>query len=506
MQRLEVQQGTLRLMGGYAMAPTGTFQTKVYTDGSNGQLAVTGTARLGGTLQILRGPGIYRNGTTYDILEATQGISGAFANLLPPEPTPLLRFDVHQLPNTVEVQVHAPSVTTVATNPHHQRIAEHLDTIMPTATGDLASVLGAFQALPAAGFNRAFASLSPASYDSSTRATYEGAWQYTQSLRRRLEAVRAASTGAIDTRPAQPVLLAALESDAQLLPLLGAYHVAQPQAQNGLWLNGFGEWGDQEATPGFSGFRFGTGGATLGYDHTFQERLTTGLSLGYAHTDVNLGDNAGTGRIQSLSGSLYGSYFTPHAYVEGAASYLHNWYDNERQLVIGTLARTATSKHEADAGAVYLGAGYSFPFGAWGLGPVGALRYVYLAEAGFQETGADALNLQVAHRGTHSLVSELGLRLTGLLATRYGTWLPEVGAAWSYDFAVDDRLITSAYAGAPNAAFSVAGQPLARHGALTRAGLTLAPTHGWSLSLRYTGEFRDAYQSHGVLGEVRVSF
>jgi outer membrane autotransporter protein len=129
-----------------------------------------------------------------------------------------------------------------------------------------------------------------------------------------------------------------------------------------------------------------------------------------------------------------------------------------------------------------------------------------LAEAGFQETGADALNMQVARRGTHSLVSELGLRLAGSVATRYGTWIPEVGAAWSYDFDVDDHMITSAYAGAPNAVFSVQGQPVARNGALARAGLTLAQTNGLSMSLRYTGEFRDNYQSHGVIGEVRLAF
>jgi uncharacterized protein YhjY with autotransporter beta-barrel domain len=505
MQRLEIRRGTLHLDSAYRFSPTGLLQATIYGDGNHGQLSVAGQASLDGSLEVLRRRGLYRNGTRYDILTA-DALTGWFADVRLPEPTPLVSFRLNAPRDHVEVEALVNSFTTAANNPHHQRLAQHLDTIMPSATGDLAAVLGEVQALPASGLNRAFASLSPASYDSATRATVGGAWQYTQSLRRRLEAVRAASTGTGEALPAQPVLLAALDSDASLLPLLGAYHLAQPQAQNGLWLNGFGEWGDQEATPGFSGFTFGTGGATLGYDHTFADHVTTGLSVGYAHTDLTLGDGEGKGRIQNLSGSLYGSYFTKSLYVEGAVSYMHNWYDNERKIVIGAIERTAKSQHEADAVAAYLGAGYAFPLGAWGLGPVGSLRYVYLAEAGFQETGADALNLQVARRGTHSLVSELGLRLTGVLPTRYGTWLPEVGAAWSYDFDVDDHLITTTYAGAPGTAFSVQGQPVARHGGLTRVGLTLAPTPGLSLSLRYTGEFRDDYQSHGVLGEVRVAF
>jgi subtilase-type serine protease len=505
LQHLAVKEGTLRLNSSYTFAPSGTFQAAVYGDGSHGQLSVAGTATLGGALQILRGSSPYRNGTRYDVVTADT-LTGWFSSIALPTSTPLVSFRVNAPRDHVEIEAIVQRFATVATNATQHRIAQHLDTLSSEATGDLATVLLEVQLLPAAGFDRAFASLSPTSYGSTTQATFEGVGQYTQSLQGRLEAVRAASRTEGGETPGTPVLLAAAAADASLIPILGTYRLSQTQATQGLWLNGFGQWADQEAGPGFSGFTASTGGATVGYDHTFADKLTAGLSLGYSNTDLDLADNQGGGRIQSLFTSLYGSYFTSTVHVDAALSYGHNWYKNDRRLVIGAVERTATSDHAGDAFAAYLGAGYSHPLGTWGVGPVGALRYVYLAEEGFQETGADSLNLTVNSRGTHSLVSELGLRVTGAVKASAGSLVPDLSVLWSYDFDVDDRTITTTYAGAPGTAFSVQGQPVARHGLLVRPGLTFVHRSGLSTALRYAGEFRDRYQSHGVLGEVRLEF
>ncbi|RPI11187.1 MAG: autotransporter outer membrane beta-barrel domain-containing protein, partial [Zetaproteobacteria bacterium] len=495
------------LTGNLVQSRSGIFEIEVYRSGEHDKLFVNGgSASLDGTLLVLRGPGPYRNGTAYEILEATQGVGGEFANLLPLAPGPLLRFDVNLLSNTVELHVYAPSFATVATNPVHRRIAQHLDAIMPSATGDLADVLGEFQALPADGFDRAFAGLGPMAYDSTTQAAVGTTRQYTQSLHRRLDAVRALSRAAEGTPPARPILLAAADTDTTLVPILGTYRLSQAQAKNGLWLTGFGQWDDQETTPGFTGFTASTGGLTLGYDRTFGDHLTAGVSVGYSNTDVDLAENQGGGRIQGVFPSLYASYFTRTTYVEGALSYGHNRYKNDRRIVVGGIQRTAQSEHEGDAVGVYLGAGYAHPFGDWTVGPIAALQYVYLKEEGFQETGADSLNLTVASRGTNSLASELGVRITGTLKTSAGTPIPDLSLLWSYDFDVDDRVLTTTYAGAPNAAFSIEGQPTARSGLLVRPGLTFVHPGGWSTVLRYNGEFREDYRSHAVVGEVRIEF
>jgi outer membrane autotransporter protein len=104
------------------------------------------------------------------------------------------------------------------------------------------------------------------------------------------------------------------------------------------------------------------------------------------------------------------------------------------------------------------------------------------------------------------LTSELGLRLARIFKTRYGSLIPEASAAWSYDFDIDHRVITASFEGSPGAAFSIDGQPVERNGAVLGAGLTFIHKSGFSTSLRYRGEFREKFESHGVIGELRFIF
>ena len=84
--------------------------------------------------------------------------------------------------------------------------------------------------------------------------------------------------------------------------------------------------------------------------------------------------------------------------------------------------------------------------------------------------------------------------------------IPEISAAWNYDFDIDDRVIKTAFAGAPNDSFSIRGQDVEKNGATVGIGLTILNNRGISTSLRYNGEFRDDYHANGVIGELRYEF
>jgi outer membrane autotransporter protein len=506
MRRIEVNQGTLEVNSDYAMANDSTFQAKVNGDGSHGQLKVNGTTTLDGALKVVRGSGAYVNGTTYNILTGDT-VNGWFTSETLPDPTPMVSFHVNPPRDRVEIEAQVNSFTTVSNNPTYNRIARYLDKILPTARGDLAYVLGEIQLLSEPGqFNTAFSSLSPDSYDHFTRATYDSTWQYIKSLQRRMDTIRSYGITSGYDQQAKPILLAYKGSDASLGQLFATGELSQTEAKNGLWLNAFGQWGDQEGDPGFTGFDYNVWGTTLGFDHTFGDNLIAGLSLGYSRTDIDLDGHRGDGDIDSLFGSLYGSYFNKNAYIEAAFSYGRNWYENQRLILVGPIQRRASSEHDGDVFSGYLGAGYYFNLKDWFIGPFGSLRYVYSDEQGFQEKGADSLNLSVDSRQTDSLVSELGLQVTRAFGTKYGSLIPEVRAAWSYDFAIDDRVITTSFEGSPGAVFSIRGQEVKRNGAVVGAGITFIHKSGFSTSLKYSGEFREGYQSHGVIGELRYTF
>ncbi|MEJ2067710.1 MAG: autotransporter outer membrane beta-barrel domain-containing protein, partial [Deltaproteobacteria bacterium] len=142
----------------------------------------------------------------------------------------------------------------------------------------------------------------------------------------------------------------------------------------------------------------------------------------------------------------------------------------------------------------------------WIIQPFVSLHYIYLDEESFRESGAGGVSLRVESRQTDSLVSELGARITRVFRIKNSSLIPEISAAWNYDFDVDDRMITASFAGAPGTSFSVRGQDVEQHGATVGAGLTFISKGGLSASLKYNGEFRENYQAHGILAGLRYEF
>ena len=501
---------TTTLTGNFVQSGSGTFEVEVYENGEHDKLHVNGdSASLDGTLTVARGRGSYKNGTTYDIIEVTgaQGIRGAFSDILVPEPKPLLRFGVNQLSNDVEVEVYASKSTTVAKNRVEFVMGDYLDRILPTATGDLSYVLGEFQNLSGQQFNTAFSSLSPDSYDNATRTTYDVTRHYTKVIQQRMRSLRPtlASVGA-EPRALldhEPLLLAYNRSNASMGGLVDDRLQTQKLRRYGLWLQAFGQWGNQDEDEGYTGFGYRMAGITLGFDYAPTDSMITGISVDYADTHIDLDRNAGDGDVQSVGGSLYGCYFTERAYLEGIFSYGRQQYDNERNLLIGSLVRTARSDHDGDAFSVFAEGGYDFDYREWTVSPFASLQYIYLDEGAFGESGAGAVSMLVDGRTTDSLVSELGLRLRRAFKTKTGSLVPELSLGWKYDFDIDDRDITASFVGSPGAAFTISGQDFDDHSAVLRAGLTFMHKSGFSTSLEYNGELRGDYSAHGIMGMIR---
>jgi len=157
----------------------------------------------------------------------------------------------------------------------------------------------------------------------------------------------------------------------------------------------------------------------------------------------------GDGSVKDVIGSLYGSYYWGNAYLEGVFSYGGERYHNHRHLSIGSIQRDALSSHNGDIYSVYLDAGYNVKAGNFDVVSFASLFYAHLDEDGFAESGADSLNLTVDRRRTDSLISELGIRVGHAFRLTNGSLIPEFSTAFSYDFDIDDRVITSSFAGSP---------------------------------------------------------
>jgi len=481
LERLEIVEGTLEIDGDYQFAAAGSFSTVANVDGSCGRLNIGGTGSLDGTLAVERQQQLYRQGTTYDVITADT-LSGTFSEVLLPEPAPLLEFSMEQTSDRVRISATPRSYASVASNEVERNVGEYLDRIAPQATGKLSNTLSVFQTLPANGFSAAFASLSPAFYDSGTTTTFDVTSQYSQTLLKRMHSLRSHIE----------------RSDAGL-----AYSQTERYAT---WIDGFSHWANQDSRGGFAGYNYDLTGAAVGADQLLEDGFLAGVSYGQSKADIDMDHDSGQGDIESYFGSLYGSYFTDRMYFDTTLSYGRQCYENVRAVEVGTSTGPAHSDHHGDVYSAYVETGWNLSLAEWTLLPFAGLRYTILDEDSYEEFGVEGVNLRIEERKTDALISDLGLRFARPFEK--GTWLciPEATVAWEHDFDLDDRRITAAFDGSPATTFVTDGRDIDKDGIVLGAGVTLIRKNNLSLSVKYTGELRSHYEAHALTGGIRYEF
>jgi len=504
MQRIEVNQGTLKLDSDYTFMGNGMFQAKVGGDGSYGQFYVNGRAGLDGTMKVVRGGGAYVNGTSYDVLMASNGIQPgtAFSRVELPADTRLLKFHTEQLPDSVVVTADVASFTTVAGTPNQMAVARNLDRILPRTSGQLNQLLGSIQALPDAQFASAFASMSPAVYAGYSASTFNSMQQYTNVLQDRMAALRSSEVSPAQTADALsggPIRLA--YAGKGLSDLLEARETERALS-SGLWLRGFSQKGDQSATEGMNGYDYRLTGTTVGYDRRLTNSLSAGASFGTVKNKTNVDSNVSHGDVDTTTGSIYAGWFDRQLYVNAALSAGRNKYDTRRTNALDQ--STISSSHKGDLLAATLGAGHYVHLGTLWLEPFATAQYTRLKEKAFSETGNGALALPA--RTSDGLVSTLGARFSRPTQDGNGaSWIPQASLAWLHDYS-KNQVINASYVDAPDSSFSIDGQPIQRNGALVGLGLSYRTKSGITSTFQYNGEFRDKFHAHGLAGEFRFEF
>ena len=509
MQTLQIYDGTLRVEDDYVFDETGSALMRIHLNGF-GQLAVDGTADLGGDLAVLAEQRMFHNGQVFPIVQS-RNLVDTFQTVVLPEARQLLRFELNynNEDEQVEVMARTRPFRTVARNANERAIADYLDRIGPGATGEMSRVLGEFQTLEGNQFGEAFAGLSSAEYGASTGAALDTARMYSQVVGNRMQSMRtggAPPQAKASSQGLDGILLAYNGPNASLGDLTGRQAQTDARRRWGAWANVYGQWATQDADDGFVGYDSDTYGVVLGMDYALSETWLAGLSFGYSSNDLSFDANAGDGDIDSYFGSFYTGWYDDAFYLESILTYGSQQFDNKRNVVVGATRYTARSDHDGNLYSAYLGSGYDFGDDAWKVGPFVSLEYLYLDEDGFEEEGAGVLNLMVDDRQTEALLSYLGFRAQGVIDTDVGHLIPELSVAWLHDFDIDDRVVTSSFAGAPGDAFSITGQEVEQNGLVVGASLTLMQAGGFQSSIAYSGEFRDGYDAHALIGQIRFAF
>jgi uncharacterized protein YhjY with autotransporter beta-barrel domain len=159
---------------------------------------------------------------------------------------------------------------------------------------------------------------------------------------------------------------------------------------------------------------------------------------------------------------------------------------------VGRVARADTTSYLAAGGAT---AGYVIEVGNIDIIPTIAIDMMYLNQGAYRESGAGGAGLSLASQNQTSIRSFAGVIGQGSYAFNEGTFMPQLLAGWSHEFANDPITIDGSFESSPGSPFRLVGPTLDANKVV--GGMSLGYVmRNWSAGFSY-----DAAASRGSLAQ-----
>ncbi|MFC6280343.1 MULTISPECIES: autotransporter domain-containing protein [Polaromonas] len=505
--------GTLNVAGNLSFAAGSIYRVEVNAAGANDRINATGTATLtGGTVDVQAGAGTYAANTQYTILNAAGGRTGNFAGVTSNLAflTPTLTYDSNNV--FLMLARNDISFRAVAVTPNQIATSIALQNANAGATGDMSTVQTALTGLSAAQARAAYDSASGAGIVALRQAGAGFATSFGSQLQARLGAQAVNSSSFTTTFSSQPMLLAAnshlpelmapgSDSGPQKFSRAGGSSLsASPRTANqGLWVRGYGGYGNTDSDGNAAASQLRSSGLSVGFDQEVKDGLRLGAAA-TAGTSRLSTDNNETGKSRNSAVALYGSYAKGPWNFSGSASV--SWGKNhmDRNVVVGEINRVASSDFDGNTLAAYGEATYSLPMNGWTLHPLAGLSLSRNKTDGFTETGAGALNLQVAGQTINSAKSMLGVKAS----VDAGSIRFEPRMIWAHEFGDLNTPMTAQFQGAATASpFTVSGAALKRDTWILGLGAAGSISKGMDLFADMQAEHNEQQRNLVVLVGLR---
>jgi autotransporter-associated beta strand protein len=493
--------GLLTVNGSFVQSAGSIYQVELNAAGQNDRINVTGapgTAVIqGGTVQVLAAGGTYGKSTTYTILNASGGVSGAYAGVTSNLAflTPTLSYDANDVFLTLALSQNAFTPSFLSLTPNQKAVGVSLNQSFANASGDFATVLGVIAGLNTLQGPLALNTISGEPYADFGTMNTNNAAMFMNALGQQMANARGASAA------------------GQRQALAQACEVENCDAVGPLsaWASALGGLGSVLGDGNASTLTYNFGGAAVGMDYRFDPRFLAGVGVGYTHGTQWVNSFMGQGWSDSVSVAAYGSFTQAGFYVDALAGYAYYSNQLQRQILIpGLQQRTATGSTGANQFLGQIEGGYKLgiyaPASAT-ITPFGRFQISSVTQNGFSESGAQSLNLNVAQQTTNSQRTTIGADLgssIGLGSERKLDLAVRLG--WLHEFADVARPITAAFAGAPGNSFTVFGATPLRNAAVVGLQATTTIAAATQIYLRYDGEIATGTDNHAINVGLRMSW
>jgi autotransporter-associated beta strand protein len=456
-----VEGGNTSVGGDYAQTGTGTLSVSL-----GSELDVTGKAQIDGTLNVLGADSGYVSNNHTDVLDATGGVSGTFAQLTT-SPGVFLSTTIQYTADTVWLDTTSLTVTAAA---------RAMGIVNPAAVSAAQRVQG--------GFDDLNSTLATGGSVSSGVLEGAGAIQHApdaasaqttlQSLSGQMHAASAA------------MLFDSIDAGGETL----SRHfddLMDGRATIGSWYDTMG-WEGDLARGGYSGATFRTDGGMVGADFSVNPHVVLGYAAGQSRGFGQLDDAWDHDQTWMDHLSLYGGVMNGAWYANARIG--GGWFreDMQRLLLLGDLSAPVGSDGTGHYLTGGVEAGYQMHAGAAVVTPFADVRYQRLNEGAFTEQGGFGFGLAADAHSVGRLQTGLGLR------AEHG-WRFADGMRMAFDGGVEWQHALHQYGSVFDATFTgfsdwlpVDGIGLARDEAVLHAGLDMWPARNFGLQLGFSEE------------------
>lgn len=262
-----------------------------------------------------------------------------------------------------------------------------------------------------------------------------------------------------------------------------------------MWVQGLFNKSKLDDTSKSYGFDADSSGVAMGAEKYVTE--DTKIGLGYAYTNTDIDGFMRSTDVDTHTAFVYGEYKPSNWYVNGIMSY--GWSDYSESKNVSGIGVKAD--YDAETFGLQAMTGYDMQVKGFGLTPEVGLRYVHISQDGY----TDSADQKVSGNDSDILTGVIGAKVSKTWTLENGMNIkPEARIAATYDLMNDD--VNSVVTLANGSAYMVEGDALDRFGMEFGAGVTTEVNDNVEFALGYEGKFREDYQDHTGLVNLKYKF
>jgi uncharacterized protein with beta-barrel porin domain len=270
-----------------------------------------------------------------------------------------------------------------------------------------------------------------------------------------------------------------------------------------LWVRGFTQWADHEASGGNRAFAFQTGGTALGAEGEIMPGLRLGAGLGASFTEEVVAGEVSETSADGLFATLYSTLNQGRGFATAALGLGNQHFDLSRQALVGGTMLTADALTEGwlIGGSLQVGMRFELREG-FVVTPSGSLSYFHQWIGDYEESGAGAGNVRIDDHDTGAL--RLKAQLEAGRGYAVNDLLIEPHAKLGVVQDLNDGGVAGGQFSSLDYGFELQLDHEARLRTLTGTGIKVTFGRRMTAHLSYEGEFSGEGTVHALTGGARI--